>query len=310
MLSRVAERVYWAARYLERIENTARLLSIYDKLLFDLPKSTQLSWYNLISINSLEEKFEERYSIKDERNVVKFMIADETNTSSITTSLNAIRENIRTTRDVVPEETWELVNELSLYVKDNIKLGINRGHRYEFLDEIIKSCHQIQGLLYGNMAQDAAWNFLRLGRNLERADMTSRILDAGVAGVIETSVDDNAINTHQLIMGHVLRSLNAMQSYRRHVRTPVDSKCVIEYIINNEQFPRTITYCYNAMHEAVTRLPKNKAVLTHLIREDTPYQADSPEKMGAALRDHLNEIQIHLGDIHEHVRQNWFALQD
>ena len=85
MLSKVAERVYWAARYLERVESTARMLSIYDTLLFDLPRQVNLGWYNLIVINSLEQDFNERYSVQDERNVVKFLVGDDTNPSSIVT---------------------------------------------------------------------------------------------------------------------------------------------------------------------------------------------------------------------------------
>lgn len=137
MLSRVAERLYWSARYLERVENTARLVSVYDDLLFDLPKNIEVSWYNLIEILSGEEIFEQRYKVKDERNVVKFLLADDTNSSSMLSSLKMVRENIRTTRDAVPKETWELINELDLYAQQNIKQGINRSERHLFLNTII-----------------------------------------------------------------------------------------------------------------------------------------------------------------------------
>lgn len=105
MLSKVAERVYWTARYLERAENTARLIQVYDNLLFDLPRNVDLSWYNLITLNSQQIDFEDRYKVHDERNVIKFLVGDESNPSSIVSSLALIRENVRTTRDVVPEET-------------------------------------------------------------------------------------------------------------------------------------------------------------------------------------------------------------
>ncbi len=132
MLSRVAERIYWTARYLERVENTARLVSVYDNLLFDLPRDSNISWYNLIILNSSTELFQERYKIQDERNVVKFILADDTNPSSMLSALKMVRENIRTTRDVVPQETWELINELDIYARQNIKLGINRSQRHAF----------------------------------------------------------------------------------------------------------------------------------------------------------------------------------
>ena len=86
MLSRVAERLYWSARYLERVENIARLVSVYDDLMYDLPRDIAVSWYHLVEINSGTELFEQRYKVKDERNVVKFMLADDTNPSSMLSS--------------------------------------------------------------------------------------------------------------------------------------------------------------------------------------------------------------------------------
>jgi uncharacterized alpha-E superfamily protein len=184
MLSRVAERTYWAARYLERIENTVRLIGVYDKLMFDLPKNVGIGWYNLITINSAEEAFNERYKIHDERNVVKFLLGDDTNPSSVTASLKFARENLRTSRDVVPAESWEMINELHLFVVENLQKGVNRSQRFNFLDGVIKSCQQIQGLMVGTMPRDVVWYFMKLGRNIERADMTTRLVDAGVRAQI------------------------------------------------------------------------------------------------------------------------------
>src|SRR5690554_4031656 len=107
MLSKVAERLYWAARYLERVENTARLVSVYDKLLFDLPQDVNISWYSLVELNSATDLFHERYRIQDEHNVVKFTLADDTNPGSMLSALDLLRENIRTSRDVLPVESWE-----------------------------------------------------------------------------------------------------------------------------------------------------------------------------------------------------------
>ncbi len=309
MLSRVAERVYWTARYLERIESTARLVSIYDKLLFDLPRTVKLSWYNLIIINSLEADFNDRYSIRDERNVVKFMLGDESNPSSLVTSLKAIRENIRTTRDVVLEETWELINELSLYVNANLQTGINRSQRHEFLDNVIKGCQQVLGLLYGNMPHDAAWDFLRLGRNLERADMTSRNLDAGIAEMLDIELDEKAvINSQQIIWGNVLRSLNADLSYRRETRSAVRGETVLFYLLENKEFPRSIAHCLEALIDSSEKLPRSENLTKNLkkIEKDILKKVDY-EKMGQPLRDYLNDVQISLASIHTLISENWFA---
>ena len=310
MLSKVAERVYWAARYLERVESTARLVSIYDKLLFALPRRVNLGWYNLIVINSLEDDFNERFSVRDERNVVKFLLGDESNSSSMVNSLKAVRENIRTTRDVIPPETWELVNELTLYVQENLSGGVNRSNRHEFLDSVIKACQQIVGLWFVNMPRDAAWEMMRLGQNLERADMTTRNLDAGVAAILQVEDDDFAVNARQIIWGNVLRSLNAEQPYRRAARSSIKGPIVVNYLISDEFFPRTLNYCVGEMLTVASNLPQNKPVVAVLkkLQKDVPAAAEA-DSLGEEFRDTLNSLQMSLGDLHSVIGTTWFMSE-
>ncbi|WP_430461792.1 alpha-E domain-containing protein [Thalassolituus sp. LLYu03] len=310
MLSKVAERIYWAARYLERAESTARILTIYDQLLFDLPRQVNLGWYNLIVINSLEADFNERYSVKDERNVVKFLLGDESNPSSLVSSLKAVRENIRTTRDVIPPETWEMVNELTLYVQENIAKGINRSARHEFLDNIIKGCQQIVGLWFVNMPRDAAWEMLLLGQNLERADSTTRNLDAGVAAILQVEDDDFAVNARQIIWGNVLRSLNAEQPFRRASRASVKGELVVNYLIADEFFPRSLYYSVSELLHVSSHLPHSKAVVARLksMQEEIPACAE-PEELGNEFRDMLNNLQITLGELHALFSKTWFMAE-
>ena len=308
MLSRVAERIYWAARYLERIENTARLIGVYDKLIYDLPNSAGIDWYNLITINSANEAFSERYKVQDERNVIKFLLGDEKNPCSVTTSLKCARENLRTSRDVVPAESWEMINELHMFVSENLQQGVNRSQRFDFLDGVIKSCQQIQGLIVGTMPRDFVWYFMKLGRNIERADMTSRLLDAGVRAQMETSEDEDAINSQQIVWGNVLRSLDAHQSYRRTVRASVKSNKVVEYIIEDAAFPRTIKYCFAAMIDSLERLPNNTSVLKSIKKKekDIMKKIDYSD-LGSPMKDYLNDMQLDIASIHMDISQNWFT---
>lgn len=311
MLSKVAERVYWAARYLERVESTARLLSIYDKLLFDLPKQVNLGWYNLIVINSLEDDFSQRYSVRDERNVVKFLLGDESNTSSMVCSLQALRENIRTTRDVIPPETWEMVNELTIYVKEHINDGIKRSNRHDFLNQIIHSCQKITGLWFVNMPRDEAWDMMLLGLNIERADMTTRNLDAGVAAILQAEDEELAVNSSQIIWGNVLRSLNAEQAYRRTMRSSVTGEQVVKYLLTDEFFPRSLMYCVSEMSMVSAHLPHSKSVMKHMhcLQEEIP-KYSTPEALCNDFREALNSIQIMLGQTHHHVAMNWFMTDE
>jgi uncharacterized alpha-E superfamily protein len=309
MLSRVAERVYWAARYLERIENTARLIDVYDKLIFDLPKNVNIGWYNLITLNSAEEAFEERYKVQDERNVVKFLLGDKSNFSSITSCLNMARENLRTTRDVVPAESWVMINELNLFSVENLQKGINRSERFYFLDGVIKGCQQIQGLLHVTMPHDAAWHFMRLGRNIERADMTTRILDAGVRAQMQVLEEGDGIHINQIIWGNVLRSLGAGESYRRALRSRVSSSLVAQYIMEDENYPRTIAHCFQSMTETVERFPNNDAVLTQLKKSKKKVFGNLDySDLGEPMKDILNNLQLDLGVIHTSVSENWFTI--
>ncbi|MDO6593668.1 alpha-E domain-containing protein [Neptuniibacter sp. 1_MG-2023] len=308
MLSRVAERIYWSARYLERVENTARLVGVYDNLLFDLPRDTNISWFNLIRINSCTDTFSERYKVQTEHNVVKFLLADDTNPSSMLSSLKHAKENIRTTRDVLPQDTWEQINELDLYARNNIRQGINRTDRHKFLNNIIQRCQEINGLFEGAMSRDASWQFMTLGRNLERADMTTRILDAGVSIMLQPN-QGTRINLSQVVWGNVLRSLSGYMNYRRSVRTAIESKKVARFLLEDEYFPRTINFCINEMETAAKKLPRSKNILKDMSEfKKLHYSLANGNPLDEKFRDYLNQLQISISELHTALMTNWFAF--
>lgn len=305
MLSRVAERIYWGSRYLERVENIARLISVYDSLLFDLPKKTNISWYNLIRINSNDETFSERYKVQDEHNVVKFLLADDSNPGSLLSSLKQVKENIRTTRDVVPQDTWEQINELDLYARNNIRQGINRTNRHQFLNTVIQRCQEITGLFEGAMSRDATWQFVVLGRNIERADMTTRILDAGVSIMLQPNQE--RVKLSQVVWGNVLRSASGYMNYRRGVKTAIQAKKVAKFLLDDPYFPRTVRFCMDEITTAVKKLPRSENVLgaTDSIYS-LDYPLDSSEQLNEAFRDYLNDLQISVCKLHDKFSENWF----
>lgn len=307
MLSRVAERMYWFSRYLERVSSTARLVDIYQSLLFDLPSGVKLSWYNLIIINDLEAAYAKRYSTTTEQNVVRFLLGDTENSSSLVNSLNMVRENVRTTRDVVPEEAWEIICELSLFVQGNLQQGIARRTRHKFLEEVIKGCLQITGLLHSCMPDEESMDFFQIGSHLECADMTSRYLEAGLAAILELEDDENAVNSQQIIWGSVLRALNATQYYLRTTRTPVKGAEVMPYLLKDPYFPRSVTHCIRAMISACENLPRSANVVKTLKKIDAKLQEDNDfENPGPKLLEHLNQTQIALTGVHFAVSETWF----
>ncbi|MEO9655954.1 alpha-E domain-containing protein [Marinomonas sp.] len=309
MLSRVAERLFWSARYLERVENTARLVSVYDDLLFDLPRNVQVSWYNLIEINSGVELFEQRYKVKDERNVVKFLLADDSNPSSMLSSIKMVRENIRTSRDVVPKEIWELINELDLYARHNIKQGINRSERHDFLTTVISGCQTIIGLLAGAMSRDAGWQFLIMGRYIERADMNTRILDAALSLMLQAESEES-VQLGQVVWSKVLKSQSAYLDYRRTVRTSINGAKTVSFLLRDPYFPRSLKYCLEQIREAANKLPRAGIIAANIDKLNARYyEITSSEDLDQEFHEYLNDIQLDIIDISFKITENWFQFR-
>ena len=312
MLSRVAERVYWMARYLERAENTARLLNVYSTLLLDLPRGTKVGWHTLVDITGTNEEFQATQKAADERGVVKFLLADN-NGVSIHSNLSLARENARTTREIIPAEAFEQINNLYIYIKENAVKGISRGPRHELLNEIIENCQQITGLLAGTMSHNAAYSFIRIGRNLERADMTTRIVDVGSGSLLPnlTNVAEadkpKAEPYENILWMSVLRSISAYQMYRQHVRDRVNGEDVVMYLLQDEQFPRAVVHCLIQSQSCIDDLPNHTKALTQVAKAlRHAREAKIEALLAGGLFQYIDELQVEIAAIHEHIASTWF----
>ncbi|MEX2470323.1 MAG: alpha-E domain-containing protein [Pseudohongiellaceae bacterium] len=311
LLSRVAERVYWQARYLERVENTARLLSVYSTLLLDMPRGTKLGWHTLVQISGTEKTFARRYKQQSERNVIRFLLS-ERNGQSILDNLALTRENARTTREVMPTEAFELINNLYYLARDQADNAVARGPRHELLEGLIACCQQITGLLSGSMSRDDAYSFFRLGRSLERADMTTRIVDVGTRDllepVIKTDSDDSSRAPFENILWmNVLRSQSAYQMYRQHVRERIRGEDVVRYLMQDEEFPRATAHNLTTLVKVLQKLPNSGKVkwqvdkTRRLVRE-----GDIAKLLGKGLLRYIDELQKELAEIHFKIADTWF----
>ena len=164
MLSRVAERLYWLARYLERAESTARLISIYNHLIMDIPKGSEPSWMILVDILEAKQTFQGRYNAETEQNVHRFLIERAEEQSSVPHSILRAYENVRTTRDALPQEAWEYISELRIYVLEHSKQSLARSKRLAFLNEIVQRCQTLTGLFHSSLSRDEVYSFLKIGR--------------------------------------------------------------------------------------------------------------------------------------------------
>ncbi|MDG4597787.1 MAG: alpha-E domain-containing protein [Candidatus Contendobacter sp.] len=324
MLSRVAQNIYWMTRYVERAEDTARLINVNTNLLLDLPRTTTFGWLPLIFIVGAEKLFFEKdpHRLADETNVVKFLIGDRENPGSIISSLAAARENLRTTRDTVPQEAWEQINGLYIYARDHLP---SRRGRYEFLRRVIHGAQQIGGLLAGTMTRTAAYDFVRLGHYLERADMTTRILDVRSANLLShasqtqtqtstppqiaapaTQEEQDPFESIQWMS--VLKSLSAYQVYRQQVRVRVNGPDVLKFLLQDEYFPRAVAFCLRQLDICLRKLPRHEAALAALAAlRQTLNAATVPELAREGLHDFIDEVQIGLGELHGQIAAAYFA---
>lgn len=307
MLSRVAENIYWLARYVERAENTARLVRVNSHLVLDTPRGITPGWEPLVDITGLHGEF---YSVDrepNERNIVRFLIGDANNPGSILSSLAAARENCRTVREVLPRQSWERLNELYLFAKENIQSGLTKGGRDDFLDGIIRGSQGITGLLGSVMYRDEAWHFARLGRNLERADMTTRIIDVRSTDLFpDDLLESRSLDTLQWIS--VLRSLNGYQAYRRQVAIRVSRADVLTFLFHDASFPRSFMHCLDAVDESVSGLGQPGGAATRGIHrfKRKLLKIKVGEMNQASLHEFIDELQIDIGRLHAHLAKTFF----
>jgi len=306
MLSRSAERLYWLARYLERTENIARLVSVHMNLLMDLPNSVEMSWLQLARINGAKQEFHEKYKVANEHNVTRFLLVDESYPGSLFSSLIAARENIRTSRDLLPDEAWEQVNEIYLFVKNNTDSVYNRSNRVAFLNEILKGCQRFTGLLSGYMSHNHPYRFIRLGKNIERADMTSRILDLASLLLAESRSDEMR-QYESILWVNILKSLNAQLMYRQQVRSSVNGDDVLIFLLLNTSLPRSIGCCIAEIASCINALPNSDGLPDDVVKLDAYVQAiDTYQTTETQLRGILDNLQNKLGQLHTRIANNWF----
>lgn len=310
MLSRSAERLYWLSRYVERTVNIARLVSVHMNLLMDLPRGVEMGWLQLVRINAAENEFQEKYNTANERNVTRFLLADKTYSGSLFSSLLAARENIRTSRDLLPDEAWEQVNEMYLFAKDNLETISSRRSRVIFLNEILKGCQRFSGLLSGYMSHHHPYRFISLGKHLERADMTTRILD--LASLLLADSRSNELRNYEtLLWMNILKSLNALLMYRQHVRSRVNGDDVLNFLLLDRNLPRAVGCCIDEISECIDKLPNhNKLPEQVAMLSATVAAIDTQETTQLQLREILDDLQNKLGGLHGQIAENWFLRID
>ena len=242
MLSRTADHLYWMSRYTERAENLARLLDVTYQMSL-VPKTLAVenqNWGAILALNSLEQSFFERYDEVSAENVLRFMVLDPSNLSSIYSCLRAARENAHAVRGTQTSETWESCNMTWIEVREQQFEPIMAAGIGQFFEWVKLRAAVIRGVTFGTMLQDEALSFIRLGGYIERADNTARILDVKYH-VLNGDGEEGASDFYQ--WGALLRSVSAFEVYRKVYRDVITPARVAELLMLRPDMPRSLHAC-------------------------------------------------------------------
>ncbi len=305
MLSRVAESVYWAARYLERVENVARLVRSYNHLIMDIPVGSEPSWSVLVDILEAKDQFYKIFRKETEKNVHSLLMSKEHASCSIPFSINQARENVRITRDVFPEEAWEHINELHLYTIGNKSAATSRRNRLLYLEEIIQTCRAFAGLMQSTASRDNTYGFYKLGQFIERADMTARIVNVGAGDVLDREGEFFAIDP--LLWGALLQALSGRSAYRREIGPIVDKDSFIDFVFKSRNFPRSVFFCLNELRRYIGLLPGGDDTVNsvdRIRRRLRRFNSDRKSREGLNL--FIDSLQSSLIMLDDDFRACWF----
>lgn len=315
MLSRVADSIYWMNRYIERAENYARFIDVNFNLTLDLPYGMTEQWRPLLFTTADHKLFEHRYGGASKENVIRFLTFDLENSNSILSCLSKARENARTMRDVISTEMWEQLNTFYLSIRNSKATNVwNLTNQMNFFHEIRRGCALFYGIADSTIMHSESWHFGNLGRYMERADKTTRILDMKYY-ILLPKVEDVGSPIDLVQWTAVLKSASALEMYRQSVGRLIPTE-IAKFLILDREFPRSIRFCVahaanslNHISGSNDRSYSNVAEkkVGHL-RSDLDY-IDMQEIFHSGLHEFLDEIQVRLNETHNAVHETFFTLQ-
>ncbi len=315
MLSRTADHLFWMNRYTERAENTSRLLDVnYQTAL--LPQSTaaaQAGWQGLLSISELLPAYKEKHGDIRAKEVMDFMVKDETNPSSILSCLSAARENARAVRGTLTTEVWETQNQTWLEVKRMVKAGDFEADPSQFFEWVKFRSHLSRGVTVGTMLMDEAFHFMRLGTFLERADNTARLVDVKFHAV-ESDFYGTANGKEQEYdfyhWSAILRSVSGFEVYRKVYRDVIRPERVADLLILRPDMPRSLHASLNEVVANLKMVANDQSSETQRragkLRAELQY-GRIDEILATGLHAYLTQFLDRINDLGAHISRDFLV---
>lgn len=254
MLSRVADRIFWMSRQMERAENTARILGVTSNLvLFGARDVQERNLRALLTITGTEENFAARHDKLTPATLIEFLALDEQNPSSIYSCLKWARENAHAVRWQITSEMWETLNGTWIEVRALKTARVTGAGATQFFDWVKERSHLFRGVTYGTIVRGEAFNFSRLGTHLERADNTARILDVKYHVLLPAAAEvGGALDYYQWTA--LLRSVSSFETYRQLYRDQILPIKVAQLLILERRMPRSLAACFDLIRDSMDRI--------------------------------------------------------
>lgn len=262
MLSRSAKHLYWLSRYVERTENIARMIDVNLELILDFPDDHSLNWKPLIDTLDINDLFESKYKNYNETNVLNFLFEDKKNSSSLKNCLVMSKYNIETIKDDLPKSANISLNHLYEHIIDNKISKVHKRKKLQYITNIVSMTQNFFGSINDNLSRGYEFEFIRLGRFVERTDMISRIIDC--LCVSKSSKQTHDFSTMEWIS--MLTTLSAQDAFRKEAKGEANRGEVITFLLKNDSFPRSVFRSLITIELCLQNLPRNKKLLQMISR--------------------------------------------
>lgn len=320
MLSRVAESLFWMSRYVERAENTARFLEVNFNLLLDLNRITTVEnhdcWTALVLVTGERERFDDLYGEHDAESVTDYLVFNRRNPNSILSCIGMARENARSVIESISSEMWEQVNNLYHYLRSVTPQGV-QNDPFSFYREIKNASHLFQGITDSTFPRSEGWEFMQLAKYLERADNTARLIDVKYH-MLETSRQGHG----EVVGGSVdiiewmavLKSCSALEAFRKVYLARIKPQSIMEFLILDRTFPRSIHFSVGAAKESLRRLSGESAGRSlggadrRIGRMEAELSYTTMDDISSkGLHRYLEELERGIMEVGEQTHQTYFA---
>ncbi|HWL25246.1 MAG TPA: alpha-E domain-containing protein [Ureibacillus sp.] len=293
MMNRCAELMFWVGRYLERIENHTRLIDVNYHLRHELKRNAteqDYNWERLVGAIGHVDIFKSKYETINEKTILHFLTFDKTNQNSIFSCVQQTRTNIRVLRQYLPNELWDIINSLYLWLKERDIDSVMRQSPYLFYQQIRERLTIFNGTVDSTMVRNQEWNFIQAGKNLERAENILKTLNTIHLNFIEDGCLSQDNNNYNRMLA-LLKSVGGYEGFRKFYANNVTFENVIEFLILNSTFPRSVHFALTSLEANLQSIKQKDYNFSFLSNQEVELTGKMKE-IREGVREELYELDL------------------